>query len=132
MQLSQLMQEDRYFWDITICCIGSHNSWRRRKVKSEKRESQLVRQAKHSSQNEAVHRKTAQRTTGTNLRWTTSSTLIEGIYHEILIHLSCQSMNNGILYQRHQKVTRSGTSLLVHHRHQETHEKICIERHCKD
>jgi hypothetical protein len=29
----RLTQGKRYFWDITMCCIGSHSSWKRRKVK---------------------------------------------------------------------------------------------------
>jgi hypothetical protein len=70
-------------------CHGSHISWRRRKVKSGKGKSQSLWQAKHSTQKEAMHHtQTAEGTTCPDLGWTTLSTLIEGIYHEILIHLS--------------------------------------------
>jgi hypothetical protein len=85
-------------------CIGSRRSWRRRKEKSGKGESQSAQQTKHSMQKEATHHtQTAEDTIGMDLEWTTSSTLIGGICHEISIHLSYQSMNKGILYQRHQK-----------------------------
>jgi hypothetical protein len=98
------MQGERYFWDITIRCHDNHNSWRRRKVKSGKGESQSVWQAKHSTQKEAMHHtQIGEGTTCPDVGWTTLSTLTEGIYHEILIHLSYQSMNEGILYPRHPK-----------------------------
>jgi hypothetical protein len=45
---SQLTQGKMYFWDITMHCTGSHNSWKKRKAKLEKGESQSVRQAKHT------------------------------------------------------------------------------------
>jgi hypothetical protein len=58
-------------------------------VKSEKGESQSVRQAKHTMQKEAMHHtQILEDTTDTDLGWTTSSTPTEGICHETLTHIS--------------------------------------------
>jgi hypothetical protein len=69
-------------------CTGSHSSWKKRKVKSEKDESQLVRQAKHTMQKEAMHhtqieegspckKQIEEDTIGTDLGWTTLSMPID-------------------------------------------------------
>jgi hypothetical protein len=50
-----LKQGERYFWGTFMHCTGSRNSWKKRKAKSGKGESQSVRQAKHTMQNEAMH-----------------------------------------------------------------------------
>jgi hypothetical protein len=85
-------------------CTGSRNSWKKRKAKSGKGESQSVGQAKHTMQKEAMHHtQIAEGTTDMDLGWTTSSMLTEGIYHETLTHLSYQSMSERTLYQRHPK-----------------------------
>jgi hypothetical protein len=83
-------------------------------VKSEKDESQFVRQAKHTMQKEAMHhtqieegspckKQIEEDTIGTDLEWTTSSMLTKGICHETSTHISYQSMSQGTLYQRHLK-----------------------------
>jgi hypothetical protein len=51
-----------------MCCIDRRISWRRRKAKSGKGESQSVWQAKHSMQKEATHHtQTAEGTTSTEM-----------------------------------------------------------------
>jgi hypothetical protein len=49
-------------------CTGSDSCWKKRKAKSEKGKSQSVRQAKHTTQKEAMHHtQIAEGTTGTDL-----------------------------------------------------------------
>jgi hypothetical protein len=84
--------------------IANHNSWKRKKVKLEKGESQSVRQEKPSTPKEATrHTQTTEGTAETDLGWTILSMRIEGIWHGISTHLSYQSMNEETLYQKHYK-----------------------------
>jgi hypothetical protein len=85
-------------------CTGSCSSWKKRKAKSGKGESQSVRQAKHTMHKEAMHHiQIAEGTTDTDLGWTTSSMPTEGIYHETSTHLYYHSMSEGTIYQKQPK-----------------------------
>jgi hypothetical protein len=56
-------------------CISGRSSWRSKKAKSEKGESQSAWQAKHSTQKEATHHtKTTEGTIGMDLGWKESIT----------------------------------------------------------
>jgi hypothetical protein len=98
------MQGEKCFWDSTIPYIDKHNSWKRKKAKSEEGENQSAQQAKLFEQNLATHHtQIVEGITSTTLGWTILGTMTGEIYQETLTHLSYQLMNEETSYQRHQK-----------------------------
>jgi hypothetical protein len=112
--------------------IGKHNSWKRKKVKSEEGENQSAQQAKFFEQNTATcHIPTTAGITCTALGWTISSMLTGEVYQETSTHLSYHSMNEETSYQRYQKqhLWQHNPTYSPHSQHLKTQDKVCIELH---
>jgi hypothetical protein len=89
--------------------LGYHYMLHRQAQQLEKEKS-IIRKKRESASgaSKALHAekatlRTSEDIIGTDIGWTILTTLIKETFHATSTHLSCQSMNEGISYQRHPK-----------------------------